>query len=316
MNELTTNTSFSVSFPAMQLAWDSTSMGLLKECPRKYFLSIIEGWTSRRTSVHLLFGQWYHGALERYDHARAEGLSHDDSVDKAVDYTLQVTWNKQLRRPWISDDPNKNRFTLLRTVVWYLEQFGVNDSLKTVTLANGKPAVELSFRFDTGFETSQGEPLIICGHLDRVVQFGDDLHIVDRKTSKNTISEDFFKSFSPDNQMSTYDNAGKIVYNFPIKGIIIDAAQVAVTFSRFLRGFTPRSDSQREEWLEDWGVWARMAEFYATSGRWPMNDKSCGNYGGCVFRGICSKPKSVRDEWLKADFVKRTWDPLVVRGDI
>lgn len=316
MNDLALNTSMSTSLPTMQLAWDSTSMGLLKECPRKYYLSIIEGWTSRRTSVHLLFGLYYHGALERYDHARCDGLSHDDSVDKAVDYVLQVTWDKKLRRPWISDDPNKNRFTLLRTVVWYLEQFGVNDVLKTVTLANGKPAVELSFRFDSGFQTSETEPLIICGHLDRVAEFGETIHIVDRKTSKNTVTEDFFRSFSPDNQMSTYDTAGVVVYNLPIKGIIIDAAQVAVTFSRFLRGITPRTESQREEWLEDWGMWVKMAEYFAKTGQWPMNDKSCGNYGGCVFRGICSKPKSTRDVWLKADFTKRVWDPLVARGDI
>jgi len=291
-------------------------MGLLKECPKKYELSILQGWTPKRTSVHLLFGQWYHGALERYDHARCDGLSHDDALDKAVEYTLLVTWNSKLRRPWISDDPNKNRFTLLRTVVWYLEQFGVDDALHTVRLSNGKPAVELSFRFYSGYTTSMGEQLIICGHLDRVAQWNDDFHILDRKTSKNTITEDFFKSFSPDNQMSTYDAAGNVVYNLPIKGIIIDAAQVAVTFSRFLRGFTPRTESQREEWLEDWSMWAKMAEFYATTGRWPMNDKSCGNYGGCIFRGICSKPKSTREVWLKADFTKRVWDPLVTRGDI
>jgi len=291
-------------------------MGELKTCPRKYELGIIHGWTSRRTSVHLLFGEYYHKALEHYDHARFSGLGHDDALDKAVEYVLTVTWNSKLKRPWTSDDPNKNRFTLLRTVVWYLEQFGVHDSLHTVALANGKPAVELSFRFDSGYKTGEGETLVICGHMDRIVQFNDDIYIADRKTSKNTISPEFFDKFSPDNQMSTYDLAGKVVYNLPINGIIIDAAQIAVTFSRFYRGFVPRSEAQREEWLADWQMWAKMAEFYARSGRWPMNDKACDMYGGCVFRGICGKAPSVRDDWLKADFVKRVWDPLQVRGDI
>src|SRR5438046_4651295 len=72
MNDLLLNTSLSVVQSGMQLAWDSTSMGLLKECPRKYQLSILEGWTPKRTSVHLLFGLWYHGALERYDHAKSD----------------------------------------------------------------------------------------------------------------------------------------------------------------------------------------------------------------------------------------------------
>ena len=31
------NSSFSTEIPNLQLAWDSTSLGLLKECPRKYY---------------------------------------------------------------------------------------------------------------------------------------------------------------------------------------------------------------------------------------------------------------------------------------
>ena len=47
--------------------------------------------------------------------------------------------------PMEFEDTIKTRFTLLRSVVWYLEQFE-NDPCETVILADGRPAVELSFR--------------------------------------------------------------------------------------------------------------------------------------------------------------------------
>lgn len=48
----------------VQYAWDSTSLGWLKECPRKYQYHMLEGWSGRGESIHLEFGILYHGALE------------------------------------------------------------------------------------------------------------------------------------------------------------------------------------------------------------------------------------------------------------
>jgi hypothetical protein len=58
----------------LQFAWDSTSLGYLKECPRKYYYTMIEGWRGRGESVHLRFGQEYHAALEHYDRAPGRRL--------------------------------------------------------------------------------------------------------------------------------------------------------------------------------------------------------------------------------------------------
>jgi len=304
----------------LQIAWDSTSLGALKTCPRLYELSILRGFQPRSLSVHLVFGLHYHAALERFDHARAEGASYETALRAAVRYVLEATWDSAKGRPWHSDDPNKNRLTLVRTVIWYLEQFNGpegQDSLETILLDNGKPAVELSFRLQTDYIAADGQNFMLCGHLDRLALYqGDHIYIVDRKTTKSTISESYFAHYSPDNQMSLYDFAGRIVYDQPIRGIIVDAAQVAVTFSRFQRGFVPRNDFQRDEWYKDLGVWLSIATSYASLGYWPQNDKACGNYGGCAFREICSLSPNVREDWLKSKFYHRTWDPLQIRGDI
>jgi hypothetical protein len=298
-------------------------MGLLMECPRKYQLSMCvkvdetgpSGFSPRKESVHLKFGQLVHGALERYDHARVSGMDHDDATDEAIQYCLKETWDFTTGRPWASDDDNKNRFTLVRTIIWYLEHFR-DDPLETVVLSTGKPAVELSFRMEIGYTSFTGEPFLLCGHLDRLATLNDDTFILDRKTTKNTLNEKFFEGFNPDNQFTTYTFAAKALYGTKIKGLIVDGAQIAITFSRFLRGMVPIHNDQLEEWYGDLGYYLLQAQSFARAGYWPMNRKSCGNYGGCPFRPICSKSGSVRLEWLEKSYVERVWDPLQVRGDI
>ena len=50
----------------IQFAWDSTSLGLIKTCPRLYQYTMIDGWGHRGESIHLKFGIEYHHALEFY----------------------------------------------------------------------------------------------------------------------------------------------------------------------------------------------------------------------------------------------------------
>lgn len=293
----------------IQFAWDSTSLSLLKACARKYQYSILEGWAPRSESIHLTFGILYHQALERYDRFKAEGSSHDQATIQTVRDLMIASSNFR------SDDSNKNRFTLVRTVVWYLEQFK-EDPLETIILANGKPAVELSFRFSLDI-TLDGEPYLYSGHLDRLARDPHgDIFVADRKTTKSTIGSNFFDKFNPNNQMSGYTVGAKITHPEPVKGVIIDGAQVAVTFSKFARGFTLRSDDQLDEWMAEAQFYIKMAEGFARQDFWPKNDAACDMYGGCQFREICSKPARLRRTWLEADFVKRWWDPLKIRGDI
>lgn len=326
----------------VQFAWDSTALGWLKTCPRLYQYHMIEGWVGKGdNSVHLSFGLWYHEALELYDHLRIGiedpfaptiRLEHEDALRQVVRVSLKKTWIEG--QPWLSDHPKKNRETLIRSIIWYLEQFK-DDPAKTIILANGKPAVELSFRFELDFgpeytrnvtltradgttidaeETGPAEQnYILSGHLDRLVTFADGTYVMDRKTSTSTLGSYYFDQYAPDNQMSLYTIAAKVIYNTPVKGVIIDAAQIAMGFTSFARGFTYRSDSELEEWLDNTKWWLRQAEGFAEANFWPMNDKSCHKYGGCPFRKICSKSPEVRQKFLETDFVKRQWNPLEAR---
>jgi PD-(D/E)XK nuclease superfamily protein len=295
----------------VQWAWDSTSLGWLKECPRKYQYHMLEGYVGRGESVHLEYGILYHEALEYYERVRATGMDHDDAVIVTVHNALERTWRDG--KPWrgardlpMDDKASlKNREYLIRTIVWYLDKFR-DDPAKTVQGPDG-PMVELHFQFDIG----RGYNL--CGYLDRIVEFQGEKFVMDRKTTTTTLGSYYFEQYDPDNQMSLYTIASQVAFHTPVKGVIIDAAQIAVGFSRFVRSFVFKTPDQIDEWMQDLRIYLNQAHAYAEDGYWPMNDKSCHKYGGCPFREICSKSPSVRDRFLESNFVRREWNPLISR---
>lgn len=306
----------------IQYSWDSTSLGWLKGCPRLYYYSMILGYRGKDESVHLRFGLEYHRALQDYDIYKTADLTHAEAMHLVVKELLERTFE------WKSDNDYKNRDNLVRTVIWYLDKWK-DDPAKTVVLDGGQAAVELSFRFELDWgprvtynSTGEGspQPYILCGHLDRVVSFQDELYVMDRKTTKSQPSPWYYSQYEPDNQMSLYSLGGQVVLGAPVRGVIIDVAQVLQDTSVFGRGFTYRTKDQTEEWLKDLKILLRQAEEYATEDYWPMNDKFCGTYRseesgsvGCPFRDICSKSPHVRERFLESNYRKEPWNPLIPR---
>lgn len=310
------NKSFDAS--GAQFAWDATSLSSAEKCPRYYQYKHIEGWQPRQKSVHLLFGGHFATALEHYYKHRALGLDRDEALELVVGEALEATWEGRERagdmlyevpgtgHPWNSGDPVKTRETLIRSIIWYVDHFA-NDPIKVV-VQDGVPLVERSFSLnvDNGY--------VFSGHLDRVVEYSGDPYVMDQKTTKSTIASNYFNNFNPDIQMSMYTFAGRVVFHLPVKGVIIDAVQIAVGFTRFERGFTFRQESQLNEWYDDMMALIEVTRQYTLERYFPMRRSSCFNYGGCEFRHICSKSPQARPNFLAGDFVQQpTWDPLTRR---
>lgn len=292
---------------SLQFAWDATSLEPLKRCPRLYQLQILEGWSPKEENNDLRFGIEYHQALANYELVRADGIEHDEAVFHVVREVMYAV------EGWYSDHKYKNRDNLLRSVIGYLDQFK-DDPAKTLILNNGKPAVEVSFNFELDYGPNADQPYVLCGHLDRVVNFNDDIFIMDHKTTTMTPGDYYWKQYEPHNQMTLYTLAGKVIFNTNVKGVMINAAQLMVDSTRFTRGITYRTQDQLDEWVGDLQYWFSRAAEYAFNNYWPMNDTACDKYGGCKFRHICSSSPGVRDKLLKAEFTRgEPWNPLKVR---
>lgn len=302
----------------VQFGWDSTSIKSAEKCLRYYFYKHIEGWQPRRKSVHLLFGGWYASALESYHGYVASGMDPEEAVLEVVAEAMQETWVYEedengepipgTGAPWESDHNTKTRANLIRTIVWYLDQFGEDDQCRTIILSSGKAAVEHSFQLDAD------DGIILSGHIDRLVDFGGKPYVQDQKTTGSTITARFFDGFNPDTQMSLYTFAGRALFGIPVKGVMIDGAQIAVGFTRFERGFTFRDEGSLNEWYDEAMHTIEGAQRATRESFFPKNTASCGNYGGCEFRHVCARSPSVREQFLKADFEKQPrWDPLESR---
>jgi hypothetical protein len=300
----------------VQVAWDATSLELFQTCPRKYYYRMIENITPRHTSVHLLFGMLYASALEHFYLRRAEGASIEEALRMIVREAMEESWDQAASQPKDFDTSvsagaaGKTRFNLIRSIVWYIDQFADESSAGITThhLASGKPAVELSFTIELN------DDILWCGHLDRVVSYAGGLYWMDQKTSGTTISPRFFEQFKPHNQFYGYTWAGQLILHSPLKGGIIDAAQIAVGFTRFERHPITVTQDQLEEWHTNTVDTIERAQATAERGKWPMNLTACGNYGGCPYRILCSRSPSIRDKFIEGDFVHpEPWDPLKAR---
>lgn len=333
----------------IQFGWDSTSIKSAEKCLRYYFYKHIEGWQPRRKSVHLLFGGWYASALESYHCYVAQGMDSEEAIIDIVGEALVETWNyddceecdgtglllksnpkgvttqseaamgecancaglgilQGTGSPWLSDHNTKTRENLIRTIVWYLDQFGDDDTCKTVILSDGNAAVEHSFQLDAD------NGIVLSGHIDRLIDYDGKVYVQDQKTTGSTITMRFFDGFNPDTQMSLYTFAGRALFGIPVKGVMIDGAQIAVGFTRFERGFTFRDEGSLNEWYDEAMYTIEGARRAMREKFFPKNAASCGNYGGCEFRNVCARSPSVREQFLKADFVQQPrWDPLESR---
>lgn len=300
----------------VQFAWDATSISAWEKCEVYYDYTILQGWRKVEESVDLRFGSHYATALEHFHKHRAQGVDYDEAVYLVVKEALEATWDRQYEAddednpvevssgPWTPLHDTKTRPNLIRSIIWYLDHFK-NDEAKVITLEDGRPAVELSF----SFEVDHG--IMLSGHLDRLVAFAGDIYVMDQKTTGGTITKKYFDYFNPNTQMSLYSFAGRAVFAVAVKGVIIDAAQIAVGSTRFERGFTFRTHAQLDEWYDEALDKIKEAQDKTAKGKFRHNPQSCSQYGGCPFLHVCSRSPEVRPQFLRADFHQTEgWDPL------
>lgn len=297
------NTSFLESSP-FQFAWDSVSLTLFQTCPRKYYLTIIHGWTNRRMPPPLSYGIFFHTCMETWHKLITSGMNKDQAQLRLLRLALL------LGEHIAPGDTARTKETLARAVILYLDRFW-DDPAETYILPSGKPAVELSFQLP--FEEINGIPTYLCGHIDRVVTYQDDIYFSDFKTTKYGLDDRFFSNFSPSTQMSNYNLATQVILEKPAAGGIIDGIQLLVNHNRYLRRTLEMSAEQTEEHIRDVKTWLVSAEHCASEEYWPKNPESCSKYSGCHFRAICAMQPARREMYLKGDFIQRTWDCLIPR---
>jgi hypothetical protein len=148
--------------------------------------------------------------------------------------------------------------------------------------------------------------VMLRGRMDRIVRYAGEPFVHDSKTTGSSISGYYFKRFDLDTEMTAYSLAAEVVFHSPVKGVLIDAMQIAVGFSRFERSITYRTSEQLKEWLHDVKYHIRMA-WEAPEHGYPMRLSSCQKFGGCPFLDVCRRDPRVREEQLNTSYVERAY---------
>lgn len=308
--EIPVNKAFSQNNPYLQLVWDATSLGTFKECPRKYYYQVIRGYTTKKTALALDFGIALHEGLESFYRRQDKGLDFESNVLATVEQLMKHPLRQNIDS---YEDPLRNSKSLVALTLAYLDNYQ-NDPQATKKFGDGTLGVELHFQFESNLKSCSGEMFSFAGHIDRLVEskFGLGVFVLDHKTTGMALTDHYFSQYNPDTQMTLYTIAGEVCYSTPLNGVIVDAINVKT--GEFARQMTLRSKEYCNEWLEEQRLWLTLAEFFATKGQWPQNDKSCNKYSGCPFKSVCTAPRGLRAQILKEDFTKRVWDPTQIRG--
>lgn len=305
--EQSENTSFK---DGIQFYWDSTSIGLFKTCPRKYFYTIIKGYVPKIVPPALAFGIHLHTLLQTWHQLVEFG------IDKHTSLIRVVKLAGLLGETLPPGDTARTKETLVRSIVWYLDQFW-EDKATTIKRSDGKAAVEYHFKLP--LMPYDAQTVYICGHIDRLVAWQGQTYVCDYKTTKYTLDNRFFEQFKPSTQMALYTTACHLIAHQtselpPAHGVIIDGIQLGVNFSRFARQVVPFSLEEINEYIQDLQIWIEQAMDACRTKVFLPNETACNNYSGCHFREICAKPPARREMFLEGNFKKRTWNPLSRRS--
>jgi hypothetical protein len=312
---------------SVQYAWDSVSLTSILACPRRYKYQIVDGLVSRSPNfaIALVFGILLHKGLEFYELAKADGADHDAALHTMVSRVLalpatatlptdeDVEEMKEEAKAAADEDDGitlrnskvRTRYYLIRALVWYVEHYK-DDPLQTLCLPSGKPAVEVSFRLPIEMPEFN-HPLLLCGHIDRVVDYNGSLYVTDYKSTKS-ISRQFFASYLLSHQLTGYTIAGSSLFEQPVRGAIVDGIALQVGGVKLGRAPSQRTPGQVGEYFQTLALAQRLAHSFAETGYYPMNTASC---YFCEFKEICAQPPEYRDKYLNLHFERRRgWNPL------
>jgi hypothetical protein len=282
------------SAPNVQRVWSSSSLSTLAECPRKYELSYVEGWTGKEENLDFEFGIAWHRLMESYWMGRFAGQDHEELLRELVPIAL----NWKLPTPSRPNQAGKTPMGLARSLVWYFEHYE-HDEIEQIVNLNAGPAIEMKFNFFLDLMNPDGEPYQIQGYLDQMRYFNEIRCVWDYKTTSGSISDYYMARFDVDIQNHIYTLAARSLSDEDYTLFMADIIGVGVTYTDFSRHSVEVTRGELIEALNDITYWIREAERFAEHNYYPKNTKAC-NF--CQFNGVCNKDPSVRIKFLYADF--------------
>lgn len=296
--------------PQLRRVWSASTLDALLKDPLSYKWQYVDGYRAER-GLPMAWGIAWHEARATYITSRLRGHDRDTAIQEAAAVALREAEKfevQELASESNLDRKKRNVRTLLRTIVWFDAEFGEGDIYEPVML-DDRPAVEIPFALpivdpDTGkpLKTREGEDYLLTGVLDQIARDDEGkLWTFELKNTTSTPGSYYFRRYDPSTQLNTYALVSSIILpNDPLDGVIIEAAQNAVGFTRFERYLVHRTPSQNDQWLRCICRWVKFAEDRAYNDDWADFMNPANIYGDSVFRMIMAQPQEVWEHLLNS----------------
>ena len=320
--------------PSLRIAWDATALKAYMRDPLAYYWQYVQGYQSVITPAPLLWGTLWHEVTRRFKQTLYESrakrgalapgeigelLTDRDQalligVQEAIALATAANMNDVAASGRKGDLKTRNLYTLIRSLIWWEAEYR-DDDVEVVS-HEGKPLLEQHFTVPLGMKASTGEDYLLCGSWDEVVEDEDGQFILERKSTTTTLSDYYFLQFDPDVQIYTYDLVGSFMLpDNPLKGVVVEACQTVVGFSRFMRHEVFRTPEQRKRWLATLKYWIDRAEQDALNASWTLAMNCEASIFESAYKQVQRRTPSHWKSMLESEMERRPlWNPLQPHG--
>ena len=269
---------FSTQNPHLRLQWSAHSLGQFMNCPLSYYWA--QRWGSPGKQAPLLWGN-------AWDYTMAHYWGHGADLREGLRAANRYALDNRLDAIAAGERDNiRTHMSLLRSVVWYDQEYQDQTLYEPDPgLVQDASQVELIVPLTAPDRGEQlvaytGEPYSIYLRLDHVMRrtYDRNLLVVDWKSTTRGLNQLYWLDLDPGVQVQTYDlfaSQWAKQRGERLHGVLLDAVQIGVGYSRFDRHEVHRTPAHRAHWhrvvvqyilhaearakLGDWELWANPA---------------------------------------------------------
>lgn len=204
---------------------------------------------------------------------------------------------------WVPTKASKDITTLVELFVGYSD--AAHSRALVPIKVDGEAAIE--HFWEMPFKAGQMlKPVILCGNLDAIKAFGEEIYVVDYKTTSKSLDARYWAGFTPNVQVDLYNMCvEKTLPGLDIRGVAVEAFSTSGTATAF-KLFSP-TPGQKAEMAKDTAYWIEQLQRNQITGQWPRNRASCFM---CPFQGVCSRAPEERATILNQKYEKGKWNPV------
>ena len=291
-----------MNFPSLI---DASLLASFKSCPELCRKVYFEHYKSTQPSVHLHAGGAFASGVERTRTAfYVEGQDAETAIAQGIGELLRFYGDFDCPA-----DSAKSAERMAGAFEFYFANYPLNHDQDPIVLPSGKRAIEVNFAEPLLISHPQtGDPLIYCGRLDAILNYGGGRYITDEKTTTQ-LGASWSRQWDLRSQFTGYAWGARQI-GIRVDGALVRGVSILKTKYDTQQAISYRPDWIIDRWYKEMLIWVqRLVECY-TSGVWLHNfDHACSEYGGCQFREACS----TQDEtpWIETYFERREWNPLL-----